>query len=61
MFGITKQDMGFTRFLTRGKEMVMTEYMLLAFGFNINKLHHRIQEDRIGKSLFEIDLEQKLA
>ena len=61
VFGITKQDMGFTRFLTRGKDMVKTEYMLLAFGFNINKLHHRIQEDRIGKSLFEIDPKQKPA
>ena len=61
VFGITKQDMGFTRFLTRGKDMVATEYILLAFGFNINKLHHRIQEDRIGKPLFEIDPEQKSA
>ena len=61
VFGITKQDMGFTRFLTRGKGMVMTEYTLLAFGFNINKLHHRIQEDRVGRSLFEVDTEQKTA
>ena len=51
VFGITKQDMGFTRFLTRGKENVKTEYLLLAFGFNINKLHYRIQGDRLGKSL----------
>lgn len=50
-FGITKQDMGFTRFLTRGKENVKTEYLLLAFGFNVNKLHYRIQGDRLGKSL----------
>lgn len=51
VFGITKQDMGFERFLTRGKENVRTEYLLLAFGFNVNKLHYRIQGDRLGKSL----------
>ena len=48
IFGVTKQDYGFTRFLTRGKVNVLTEYLLLAFGFNINKLHNRIQHDRIG-------------
>ena len=52
VFGITKQDMGFTRFLTRGTGMVKTEYLLLALGFNINKLHNRIQNDRFGSPLF---------
>ena len=51
VFGITKQDMGFTRFQTRGLGMVATEYLLLAFGFNINKLHNRIQNDRFGEPL----------
>ncbi len=51
VFGITKQDMGFTRFRTRGIRMVRTEYLLLAFGFNMNKLHNRIQDDRFGKPL----------
>ncbi len=51
VFGITKQDMGFTRFQTRGIQMVRTEYLLLAFGFNLNKLHNRIQNDRFGKPL----------
>ena len=51
VFGITKQDMGHDRFLRRGKQGVMTEYLLLAFGFNINKLHHRIQEGRLGQQL----------
>lgn len=55
VFGITKQDYGFTRFLTRGKENVTIEYMLLAFGFNINKLHNRIQKGRLGLNLFESD------
>jgi len=52
VFGITKRDMGLRRFLTRGKEMVETEYLLLAFGFNIKKLHHRIQENRFKVLLF---------
>ena len=51
VFGITKQDMGHDRFLRRGKQGVLTEYLLLAFGFNINKLHHRIQEGRLGQQL----------
>lgn len=52
VFGITKQDMGFTRFLTRGNENVYVEYMLLAFGFDLNKLHSRIGSGRFGESLF---------
>ena len=52
VFGITKQDMGFTRFLTRGKENVYVEYMLLAFGFDLNKLHARIVSGRFGQDLF---------
>ena len=51
IFGITKQDMGYDRFLRRGAEGVKTEYLLLAFSFNLNKLHHRIQEGRLGKHL----------
>ena len=54
MFGITKQDYSFKRFLTRGKENVATEYMLLAFAFDMNKLHYRIQNHRIGQSLFPV-------
>ncbi|MBO6193713.1 MAG: transposase, partial [Clostridiales bacterium] len=54
VFGITKQDYSFKRFLTRGKENVATEYMLLAFAFDMNKLHYRIQSHRIGQSLFPV-------
>ena len=52
VFGITKQDYSFRRFLTRGKENVRTEYLLLAMAFNLNKLHYRIQGHRLGQSLF---------
>ena len=54
VFGITKQDYSFRRFLTRGKENVRTEYLLLAIAFDLNKLHHRIQENRIGQALFPL-------
>lgn len=52
VFGITKQDYSFRRFLTRGKENVRTEYLILAMAFNLNKLHYRIQGHRLGQSLF---------
>lgn len=54
VFGVTKQDMGFTRFLTRGQVNVRTEYLLLALGFNINKLHHRLQKKRFKQALFKL-------
>ena len=54
VFGITKQDYGFKRFLMRGKENVATEYTLLAIAFDLNKLHYRIQGKRIGQSLFPL-------
>lgn len=52
-FGIIKQDMGFRRFLTRGKTKVFTETLLLAIGFNINKWHNKIMAGRSGSQLFE--------
>jgi len=53
-FGILKQDRHFTRFLTRGKENVKTETLLLCFGYNVNKLHAKIQSGRCGKDLHEL-------
>lgn len=50
-FGVLKQDRQFTRFLTRGKANVKTEILLLCLGFNINKLHAKIQSGRCGKDL----------
>ena len=54
VFGVTKQDYGFTRFLMRGRENVATEYTLLAIAFDLNKLHYRIQNRRVGQSLFPL-------
>jgi transposase len=52
VFGVLKWNYGFQRFLTRGHVNVRTESLLLALGFNINKLHHRIQSGRLRQPLF---------
>lgn len=53
-FGVLKEDHGFRRFLTKGKINVKTEFTLLCFGYDINKLHSKIQQDRCGILLHEI-------
>lgn len=53
-FGVLKEDRQFDRFLTRGKQNVTTEILLLCFGYNVNKLHAKIQGERCGKELHEI-------
>ncbi|MCR3761934.1 IS1182 family transposase [Clostridium felsineum] len=53
-FGILKSDYEFKRFLTRGKNSVKTEFILLCFGYNINKLHLKIQNERTQKYLHEL-------
>jgi Transposase and inactivated derivatives len=50
-FGVLKQDMGFRRFLLRGKGKVQTEFLLLCMGYNLNKLHNKIQSGRCGTYL----------
>ena len=52
-FGVIKQDIGFRQFLLRGNRKVRTEMLLVAFGYDINKLHHKIQQNRTGLQLFE--------
>ena len=47
-FGVLKEDHGFRRFLTKGKNNVKTEFTLLCFGYNVNKFHNKIQQDRCG-------------
>ncbi len=53
-FGVLKSDYNFDRFLTRGKNSVKTEFILLCFGYNINKLHAKIQKGRIKTPLHPI-------
>ena len=54
-FGVLKNDYGFQRFLLRGKNKVKLEVLLLCFGYNINKLHSKIQNNRTGFHLFEVE------
>ena len=49
-----ENDYGFQRFLLRGKTKVKLEILLLCLGYNRNKLHANIQNDRTGSHLFEI-------
>ena len=57
-FGVLKSDYKLTRFLTRGKTnvktIVKTEFLFLCLGYNINKLHNKIQNDRVGIQLHEL-------
>ena len=53
-FGVLKNDYGFQRFLLRGKTKVKLEILLLCMGYNINKLHGKIQKDRTGSYFFPV-------
>lgn len=53
-FGVLKSDYEFTRFLTRGKINVKIEFLLLSMGYNINKLHSKIQHNRQKTYLHEL-------
>ena len=50
-FGVIKENYKFRQFLLRGKEKVSTEITLLAIAYNINKYHHKIQDNRTGIQL----------
>ena len=54
-FGVLKQDKGFRRFLTRGKKNIETQFFILAFAFNIQKLYNRKNSGRFGMDLFTSD------
>ena len=51
VFAMTKEDMGFRRFLLRGAVKVEVEWTLLSLAYNILKLHHKIQKGRLGTGL----------
>ena len=53
-FGVLKNDYEFQRFLLRGKTKVKLEILLLCMGYNLNKLHAKIQNDRLESHLFAI-------
>lgn len=53
-FEVLKNDYGFQRFLLRGKKNVKLEILLLSMGYNLNKLHKKIQNERTGSYLFDL-------
>ncbi|MBR4908929.1 MAG: transposase, partial [Acidaminococcaceae bacterium] len=58
-FGQIKQDYSYKRILRRGKEAVYKELLFLALGFNIRKLHNRIQNERITQRFLQKNDEEK--
>ena len=50
-FAFIKEDMDFRRFMLRGTVHVAAEWMLLSFAYNFWKLHHKIQNGRLGDHL----------
>ena len=55
VFGVLKEDYGFRRFLTRGKKNIETQFFLIAFALNIEKLCNRTKKGRIGLDLFALN------
>jgi transposase len=53
-FAQIKQDMGFRRYLSKGKKNVLVESIMLSMAHNINKLHNKIQSDRTETHLFPL-------
>ena len=49
---VIKKDYEFQRFLLKGKSKVKLEILLLCIGYNINKLHSKIQNNRTKKPSF---------
>jgi hypothetical protein len=53
-FATLKEDRGFRKFLTRGKENVYAESVLMAISQNIDHFHRRIQSGRLGEHLYPL-------
>ena len=51
VFAMTKEDMHFRRFLLRSTVKVEVEWTLLSLAYNVLKLHHKIQNRRLGTGL----------
>ena len=50
-FAYVKQDLDFRRFLLRGNVKVAAEWLLFSLALNILRLHHKIQNGRLGSGL----------
>ncbi|WP_143318646.1 IS1182 family transposase [Clostridium sp. HBUAS56017] len=56
VFGVLKEDHRFRRFLTRGTKNIKIEFLLLSFGYNINKLWNKRKQNRSGILLHNIKI-----
>ncbi|WP_455542572.1 transposase [Intestinibacter sp.] len=54
-FGVLKNNYGFKHFLSKGKKNTTTDILFLCLGYNINKLHSKIMNNRLCVSLFKND------
>ena len=52
-FGVIKNNYGFNRFLSKGIKNINIDILFLCLGYNVNKLHSRIINNRLGLSLFK--------
>ena len=52
-FAVIKRDYGFRRFLMRGNKKVRIELLIMAFAYNVNKLHNKTLQGRNGELLHE--------
>ena len=52
-FGVIKNNYGFKRFLSKGTKNINIDILFLCLGYNINKLHSKIINNRLGVSLFK--------
>ncbi len=53
-FGVLKNNYEFQRLLLCGKTKVKLEILMLCMGYNINKPHAKIQNERTGSHLFPV-------
>lgn len=60
-FADIKADCSFNRFLCRGNENVLAEYILFAMAHNLGWLHSRIQNDKLELHLYDLKPEAKKA
>ena len=53
-FAYIKDDLDFRRFLLRGKAKVEAEWLIFSMAYDILKLHHKIQNNRLGTGLHAV-------
>ena len=53
-FAQVKQNMKFKRFLSRGNKNVLSECILVALAHNVNKLHSKLSNNKLGLHLYEL-------